>query len=252
MRGFLKGVAEHAADGCLVKPLMIQAFLGSDWRSFDLFIEWSGKRVPDRWFHPSTHPLQDERDLVAYMSAATGRAGGREDLGWTGTMATKFGTVMHEVTGVMLDGYGITVPLPQEDCRVCGKPRPKPGRRKQAGQCGEHGVLDEATRSRGHMDKILHFSGPGNYGYDFKTRYGWGLNKVPDMDLEFFRKTWPQYYAQGQEYMRLSGLRKFIVLIMTLGSPWEFREFHFDYDPAWCAAIEVKYRRVLAATGAAA
>ena len=45
--------------------------------------------------------------------------------------------------------------------------------------------------------------------------------------------------------MRLSGLRKYIFLFMTMGTPWESREFHLDFDPAFAVATEAKYLAVI-------
>jgi hypothetical protein len=251
MPTFTTGLAKYAADGCLVKPLLIQYFQDpANQPSFEVFFEPPRPRPPDGWFHASTHPLLNEADLVTYMRAP--EKARREEFGATAKIAVYFGTLMHEVTGHALDQYGVTVPLPPGPCMACGRPRPKPGRRRRPGECGEHGAADLSTRSRGHLDKILDFKMRGTHGYDFKTIYGWGLSKVPDMDLEFFKQKWPNYWAQAQEYMRLTGLRRYIVLFMSLGSPWEFREFQFEFDPAHCAAVEAKYRRVLAAMGVAA
>jgi hypothetical protein len=72
-----------------------------------------------------------------------------------------------------------------------------------------------------------------------------GLKDVKDMDLEFFRDKWPQYWAQGQECMRLSGLRQYIFLFFTLGNPWDTREFHIPFDPEFAAETEAKYRKVI-------
>jgi hypothetical protein len=77
------------------------------------------------------------------------------------------------------------------------------------------------------------------------TIYPFGLKGVRDMDTAQFREKWPKYWAQGQECMRLSGLRRYIFLFMTMGSPWEFREFHLDFDPAFAVATEAKYLAVI-------
>jgi hypothetical protein len=65
------------------------------------------------------------------------------------------------------------------------------------------------------------------------------------MDLEFFTERWPHYHAQMQECMRLTGLRQYIVLFVSLGNPWELREYHIPFDPAFAAKTEAKYRTVL-------
>ena len=65
------------------------------------------------------------------------------------------------------------------------------------------------------------------------------------MDLDVFREKWPKYWAQMQECMRMTGLRRYIVFFQGLGNPWEQREFHIPYDAVFAAQTEAKYRRVL-------
>jgi hypothetical protein len=142
------------------------------------------------------------------------------------------------------------VPLPPGDCPACGKPRRPLRARPALKYCTEHGFVHGPTRARCHLDAILRFSGE-EYGFDLKTVYPLGLRKtkdreaVRDMDSAQFKERWPGYWAQMQECMRLSGLRRYIVLFLTMGSPWELREFHFDFDPEFAAETEEKYRYVL-------
>jgi hypothetical protein len=167
MPTFTTGLGKYAADGCLVKPLLIQYFQNPERQgAFDVHFEPPSQREPDGWFHASAHPLMNERDLLAYIQHP--HLARREEFGYTGKIAVYFGTLMHEVTGRALDQFGITVPLPEGPCVACGLPRPAPGRLRRNGQCGEHGVIDLDTRSRGHMDKILDFKMRGTHGYDFK------------------------------------------------------------------------------------
>jgi hypothetical protein len=134
------------------------------------------------------------------------------------------------------------VPLPPGNCVACGLPR------KGKIRCKEHGAIDMATHSRGHLDGIVALGQDGIRGLDIKTIKMWGtygIKDAPDMDLDFFRGNWPKYYAQGQDYMRMTGLRKFIVFFMALGNPWEMREYHFDFDPAFALGIETRYKNAL-------
>jgi len=169
----------------------------------------------------------------------------RDGMGWNGHLGTLFGTVTHGVFGAALDQMGITVPLPEGPCVACGQPRPRKGQLARKGQCGEHAGVHPETRSRGHLDKILDLGSRGIRGFDLKTRFKRGLNGMPDMDLDYFREKFPGYYWQAQDYMRITGLRRYIVLFFEMGLPWEMREYHFDFDPMIAFEIENKYRRVL-------
>ena len=67
---------------------------------------------------------------------------------------------------------------------------------------------------------------------------------ILDLDLDEYRRRFPEYYAQNQEYMRMSGRRMVIVLFMYMGFPWEMAEIHVPYDPAFAGAIRDKYLAV--------
>lgn len=242
----LNTIAKLAADGCLVKPLLLRFFQDTSIEfSYDLRITRSADRAPDGWFHASGHPLMSDRDLYLYM---TGRWK-REEMGYIGTMSTMFGTMTHSVVQAAMDQLGVTVPLPQQDCAACGLPRASQRvRRGSKGYCWEHSGVDLETRSRGHLDGILNIE--GIRGWDLKTIRPLSLSKAPDMDPIYFLRTWPHYFAQAQEYMRITGLRKYIVLFLGLGNPWEMREYHVEFDPVFAYATEQKYKRVLAAIAA--
>ena len=79
--------------------------------------------------------------------------------------------------------------------------------------------------------------------FEFKTT-GVKFIGLNDLDIEAYRKKWPEYYAQNQEYMRLSGRRLVIVLIFGMGYPWEMREVHVPWDPQFALGIRDKYLRV--------
>jgi hypothetical protein len=167
---------------------------------------------------------------------------------WKSIMAVTVGTVMHGVVQTALGQLGVTVPVPDGDCRMCGLPRPPKGSRGGPKYCGEHAAADPETMARCHLDGVLNLL--GGCGFEFKTIFPYGLKEVRDMDPETFRAKWPKYWAQVQECMRLSGLRRYVVLFMGIGTPWELREFHVEYDVAHNVAVEAKYRRVLRARAA--
>lgn len=235
--------AQYAAEGCLVKPLLLQFFqdpvINFDFR---LQSDWIRTRDPDQWFHASAHPGLSEDELVAYL---TGKLK-REPLSYNGIMGTLFGTITHAFIQHSLDQIGVLLPVPPGPCVACGRPRSG----KLA--CREHGTRDDLTRSRGHLDGILRLERNDIRGLDIKTikPFGaYGMKDAIDMDLNYFRQTWPKYYAQVQDYMRMTGLRKFIVFFLSMGNPWEMREYHIPYDPQFAREIELKYLGALQRAG---
>jgi hypothetical protein len=232
-----EGIARFAAAGCLVKPLYYDFFQADVDFELPLKIQRQMNRPYDGWFHSSVHPAQDEHDLWVYL--AHPERVKRKEFGYIGGMATMFGTVVGEVLKEATRQAGVSVPPPAGRCPACGQRQPL--------DCREHGACHEPTRSRGHLDDILDFGSGGVYGLDNKTIKPFGLKDAPDMDPEFFRQKWPRYFAQGQDYMRMTGLRKFIYIFLGLGTPWEMREYHLEFDPVFAFGIEQKYRRVIEA-----
>ena len=169
------GVAEHAAEGCLVKPLMLQFFQDPDIEfEFDLSVLRPTPRKPDGWFHASTHPLASARELYVYLTAPPG-AYLPERMGYVGWMSTMFGTLTHTVVEAALERMGVVVPLPPGPCVACGRPRrPKGARPSQRKYCDEHGGIHAETISRCHLDSILNFGPQGTFGFDLKW---WGEGK---------------------------------------------------------------------------
>jgi len=244
MPTLMRGVADMAAEGCLVKPVMYQFFQDPEVDfEFNLHLKRSGNRAPDGWFHASTHPLATPRDLYLYLTAPEKLPPRRMD--YAGWMATTMGTVTHGVIEAALDRMGIAVPLPGGDCPACGKPYRPRRARQSARWCMEHGAADERTRARCHLDSILTFGSRGIYGFDYKSIRPYGLKGVRDMDEDAFREKWPGYWAQMQECMRLRRLDRYIVYFMEQGTPWDTREFHLEFDAAFAAKTEAKYLEVL-------
>jgi hypothetical protein len=240
-------IAKYAAAGCLLKPLLVQFHTSGE--AFRLMIETAKplERKPDGWFHASTHPGLTEGQLITYLTMPVPEKA--EDFGYLGRMSVLVGTIMGEVNRQALIQLGLMVPVQRGTCRACGLEQPK--------TCREHGASHPGTRSRGHLDGIVRFGPPSPvwrgtedvWGYEGKTIKNVILAKAPDMDEEFFRQRWPAYWWQVQEYMRLTGLRRFIVLFQGIGNPWDLREYHVQADPEAAYQIEMKYRSVLAHVG---
>jgi hypothetical protein len=192
----------------------------------------SGNVAPDDWFHPSGHPLLSDRQLYLYITDPHSWV--REPMTYIGRMSTLMGSVTHEIVETALADCGYLI-KPKGICVACGQSQPR--------QCREHGALDPVLRSRGHMDGLLDYDSVQR-GFEFKTAMPMSLREVRNNDLEQFKVKWPKYYAQVQEYMRMTGLMHYVVIFMGMGNPWILREFHIPYDPFHAAGIAAKYQRV--------
>ena len=79
------------------------------------------------------------------------------------------------------------------------------------------------------------------------------LGRVPkgsptdDDVLGWFKKSCRDYYAQAQEYLRMSGRERMIVVILSLTYPFEMREIHVPFDRVFAYGVRDKFYRVLQA-----
>ncbi len=214
-RRFLKG----AAGGEVAIPILRAILYDPKFKSFNIVMPDMGGRKPDNWFHPSTHPLWPERLLYYYLANADRIV--PEMLDPTSTMAINQGHFWHSlIQRCLMDAnYLIGQEVP---------------------------VADEQTGSRGHMDGLT----KDHEVFEFKTMNRTKLSKIekgaPDDPavLASFKEMKPEYFAQGQEYMRLSGYRRWRGVILALEYPFEMREVVMDYDHIFCEQLRQKYLRV--------
>lgn len=196
-------------------------------------------RKPDGYFHPSTHPLMSERQLFWYLTEPDRVE--VEPFEFKGALSVTMGTAVHDFIEMCMYDLSILV-KPTGTCVCCGREH---GFKK--GQCREPGANDDRLMSRGHMDGILDIPGWGQAGFEFKTSNQRKLANVTNLDAAKFREKWPEYYGQVQNYMHITGLRRFIVFFLGMGFPWETREFVIEYDAVYCYGLEMKYLRALEA-----
>lgn len=189
----------------------------------------TGDRPHDDWFHPSSHPLMTDRQLYYLLTEPD--QWNPDPFGYQGRMSTLIGSVLHEVMETALMDLKYLVPL-KGTCLACGLPQPS--------QCREHGVVDLKTRARGHVDGILNYNGIRKH-FEFKTANSMVLRNLNNNDIEAFKIKWPSYWAQAQEYLRMSGLSQSVILVFQMGHPWVMREFHIEIDHEHCMKVERKY-----------
>mgnify|MGYP000862407070 FL=1 len=236
-----RGIAKDPREGLVLKPLLHSYLFDAEWAG-DFSIEFkkgSDRRVPDGWFHPSEHPRWPERRLYYYMTQPEAMIG--ENFAYMSTLSVTMGKAMHGFIESCLQHLGLL--LTTDELRDLGfDVNPKDG---------EPSVSRPDTNSRGHMDGILKVHLPRwptapYHHFEFKTSNNMKLGKIKDLDLDAFIEKWPDYYAQAQEYLRMTGLQVSVVLFLGMGFPWEIREFHIPANPQYQADTANKYRSVMA------
>ena len=208
------------------------------------FEGYTAQRAPDGWFHPSTHPILDERQLYYYLTAPDTWAADPFDYG--PRMSVLMGSATHSLFQHVMINIAVLV-TPRGISVCCLRPHGT-----GAGECDEWGVSDAALRRRGHMDGLLELPGwgCGEGIFDLKTCAPPVIRGVPHNDLVLFKKRWPKYWAQAQEYMALTGKQQVLVLFLAMSEGWDMREFTIPRDDAYIVSLEAKYRSVLNHVGA--
>ncbi|MFF7198223.1 hypothetical protein ACFZAM_31505 [Streptomyces sp. NPDC008079] len=203
------------------------------------FEGYTAQRAPDGWFHPSSHPTLDERKLYYYLTESDSWADDLFDYG--PRMSVLMGSATHDIFQHTMINIGLLL-KPKGICRCCLRPHGV-----GPGECNEWGVSDAALRRRGHIDGLLTLPGwgVGEGVFDLKTCSPPVIRGIQDHDLGAFKKKWPKYYGQAQEYLALTGKLQAMVLFLAMSEGWEMREFTIPRDDVYIAALERKYRSVL-------
>jgi hypothetical protein len=199
------------------------------------------QRLPDGWFHPSEHPTWPARMLYYYLAFPNRMVPEPADM--NKVLAVTQGTFWHYFTQSCLEDMGLL--------RVVN---PKGG---TSWQRVEKYVEDKRLLSRGSMDGVINSDNVPilsvDEAFEFKTMSVAKMSGCPrGAPDDFDRLTWwrtknPSYYAQNQEYLRMSGLGAIRVLILGLQSPFPMIELQVPYSYSEASRTAEKYAMVIQA-----
>jgi hypothetical protein len=199
------------------------------------------QRLPDGWFHPSEHPTWPERMLYWYLAFPAKMVPEPSDM--NKVLAVTQGVFWHFFTQSCLEDMGLL--------RVVS---PKGNTSWQRVECY---VEDRSLLSRGSMDGVVNSDNipvlRSDEAFEFKTMSVAKMSGCPrgapdDQDrLTWWRAKNPQYYAQTQEYLRMSGLSFMRVLILGLQSPFPMIELQVPFSYSEASKTAEKYARVIQA-----
>jgi hypothetical protein len=199
------------------------------------------QRLPDGWFHPSEHPTWPERMLYFYLAFPNKMVPEPADM--NKVLAVTQGVFWHFFTQSCLEDMGLL--------RVVN---PKGHTSWQRVECY---VEDRSLLSRGSMDGVVNSDNipvlRADEGFEYKTMAVAKMSGCPrgapdDQDrLTWWRTKNPEYYAQTQEYLRMSGLSFMRVLILGLQSPFPMIELQVPYSYSEASKTAEKYARVIQA-----
>lgn len=232
-------MAQMVSQDLVIKPMVEAYLMAAKFPDvFSVTFRNEGKeRRPDGFFHPSTHPTMAERQLYYYLTADPDDLI-PEDIAYENRMAMIMGTAVHSFVQMCLIDAGLLI-KPVGTCVACGREH---GTRKK--ECDEWGAIDRTLGRRGHMDGMLDLPTWGRGHFEFKTINPRACFGLTDHNLDWFKTKKPDYYAQVQEYLDMTGLQKSIVLFCILGFPWQLVEIEVPYDHEFVVKMKAKYGRV--------
>lgn len=217
-----------------IVPHLRSALWDPDFKGFTVKVEGFERRESDGWFHPSSHPLWKDPMLYLYLAHPDRMI--YETFDPTSTLAVTAGQFFHDFVQTVLLREGILERYPNCPCGM---------KHSEA----EVYLVDEDVKSRGHSDGVT-FEGDG---FEFKTMNPMKLGRIPKgvptdpAILEWFKKACSDYYAQAQEYLRMSGRERMVVVILALTYPFEMREIHVPFDRPFAYKVRDKFARVIQA-----
>jgi hypothetical protein len=193
----------------LIVPIIRAELLNPKFRGFNLKVEGFTPRPYDGKFHPSTHATWTARQLALYLTNPEMLE--EESLTLTSVLAITQGKFWHLFVQKLLLRHGILLRA-------------------------EVPLADPKTNVVGHMDGLV-----CTYeGFEFKTMNDWKHDKVKTW--QDFRELEPAYYAQAQDYLRITNLSAMRVVIMGMSNPYPMTEVVVPADDITQIAQRRKYQ----------
>jgi len=228
----LKGVLNEE----ILVPRIRASLFDQKFEGFTIPVEGMAPRPPSGRFHPSSHPLWDEEKLYEY---AKDPAKFQEVLELNSIFAVTQGSFWH----AFIQNLGLND----------GWLREMTPKAKYKHDRAEYRVDDQILGTGGYLDGVLNsdiLPIVEDEVFEMKTMNSFKANKCPqgapdsDAKINWLRSTVPGYYAQAQEYMRMTKYSHARFLILTLEYPFPMMEIVVEHDKPWCDHIAAKYKRV--------
>ncbi|AVO25015.1 exonuclease [Rhodococcus phage Finch] len=189
----------------------------------------------DGYFHPSTHPLMSERELYYRFHPLYASRLPRERRNLTSHLTLAAGSAMHATIQTMLDMSGILKRGDEEwhDHSSLVKAR------YAKNNLGEWEYIREDIKLRGRSDGVIKHPEEGEFMLEFKT-----MNSRMYRILKESKEPWSiQTELAADQY----GVDLSVILVMEMGYPFDFKEFHIPRRTSHIEPIYEKFDRVLEA-----
>jgi hypothetical protein len=210
----LRATLREVAEDKILTPITRSVLMDPKFEGFEVPVRAWTPRPYDGWFHPSTHATWTARQLYFYLADPERLE--VERMGLTSVIAITQGHFFHEFLQRLWLANGI---LQRAECPL----------------------VDEECNRKGHMDGLL-----ANFeGLEIKTMNDFKLPKI--FDAASLRELKPEYYAQTQDYLAMSGLSAMRYLIISTAYPYAMQEFSVPFDDLFQQAQREKYLTALRA-----
>lgn len=213
---FGSNILERLAKQQLLLPYLEAKMLSDEWPdSYQVVVDSSPYQgYADGWFHPSSHPLANEKLLYYTLHPDYKYELRKETRSMQGMMTLAMGSSLHAVVQTK---FLVAELITEDDIEVS--------------------LVNEEHRGRGSMDwRISHPNGK-RYGCEMKTMNSYSFNALTQPRED--------HVAQLNCYLDWAGLEFGIILYVESGWPYKFKEFVIKKDEALLSRIYEKWDYVL-------
>ena len=198
----------------VIVPILRTLAADVNMRSFSVEVEGPTKRPWDGWFHPSSQATWTARQLYYYLTAHEVLES--EEMEISSVFAISQGHFLHALVQGLLLSNGTLV-------------------------SAEEALCDSHHNRRGHMVGRL----ARGEGFEIKTINQYTIKKIEDGAS--LQEEKPEYYAQAQDYLDMSGLPAMRFFFIQVDFPFEMTEVLVQANEKYQAAQRAKYRTAIEA-----
>lgn len=211
LRNALKQTLREVDDGKILTPITRSSLLDPQFKGFNVKVEPWRKRPYDGWFHPSEHATWTPRQLFLYLTRP--EIVEQEQMHLTSVIAITQGHFFHTFLQNLWLKNGILLEA-------------------------ERSLVDEIHHRKGHTDGLL-----DGEALEIKTINDRQLPKI--FDTASLREKKPAYFAQGQDYLDMSGMPRMRYFFIATSYPYPSSEFVVERDEQFQQEQRLKYRQAL-------
>lgn len=217
-------MSREISDGKILIPYLRASLSKPTFKGFKVPVQGWTNRQYDGWFHPSTHANWTARQLTYYITHGAEVPFAPPEMMFV--LSVTQGSFWHEFVQRLLLEAGLLLENPGTT------------KRDSVNRRTEISLVDAVHNRRGHADGRRE----GEL-FEFKTASERVIAKLKT--VEDLKKYKPNYYAQTQDYLDISGFPQMRYLVMQLSAPFAMEEFVVPADLGFQTQQRAKYREAI-------